>query len=215
MISEPPSTAAQALRAKLFEIAGLALAIGVLFLVINWLHFQFLPVSVILYACILDTLAASAIVLGLYRFIWWKRTALVATEAGLTVIAANLLVLLYAVMGPTVIDRSLSIYIVQKVDMRGGEVAEAAMPAIFTDEYMPEFRLVDVRLTEQVTSGTLVIENGCISITPKGKLLSDFAGFYRKNFMPRKRVLMGEVTDQLTDPFRGTQPRVDVRCPER
>lgn len=209
------STSVLSGRTKVFEIAGLTVAIGFTFLVINWLHFQFLPVSVILYACLLDALVASALVLGLYFLFWSKRSVLMVTEASLTVVAANLLVLLYAVMGPTVIDRSLSIYIVQKVDMRGGEVAEAAIPAIFTDEYMPEFRLVDVRLTEQETSGTLVIEDGCITITRKGRLLSRFAGFYRKNFMPKKRVLMGEITDQLTDPFRGTQQRVDVRCPGR
>lgn len=214
MTDTMPATAPPSLKGKLIEIAALAAAIGFAFLLINWIHFQTLSVAVILYACILDTILASALVLGAYRFFWWKRSVLLPTEAGLTAIAANLLILLYAVMGPTVIDRSLSIYIVQKIDMRGGRVAEAAMPDIFVKEYLPEFRLVDVRMTEQVQSGTVEIEDGCVVLTGKGRALSQFADFYRKNFLPKHRVLMDEVSGILTDPFRDTEAVVDITCPQ-
>ena len=213
MTQSNSDTHAPGLAAKLIEIALLAAAIGIVFLILNWAHFQWLPVSVILYACVVDAAFATIAVLLAYRLFWWPRTSLSPTEAALTAIAANLLVLLYAVMGPTVIDRSLSIYIVQKIDMRGGEVAQAAMPDIFVKEYMPEFRLVDVRLTEQVNSGTVTIEGGCIRLTGKGRTLSRFAGFYRRNFLPQRRSLMGEITDQLTDPFKGAKQVVDTTCP--
>ena len=200
-------------RKRIIEIAALAAALGAAFLIVNFLHFQYITVSVILYACIWDALVASALVLGAYIYFRRKAPVLLPTEFALTVIASNLLILLYAVMGPTVIDRSLSVYIVQKIDQRGGEVAEAAMPAIFVEEYMPEMALVDVRMTEQLTSGTVLIENGCIKLTGKGRFFSGFADAYRKTFLPQKRRLMDEVTDKLTDPFRNAPQIVDTACP--
>ncbi|KCZ85729.1 hypothetical protein HAD_08590 [Hyphomonas adhaerens MHS-3] len=200
-------------KAKLIEMTLLSGAFGLVFLIVNYIHFQNIQVSVILYACIWDALIAGLLVLGPYGWFRLRKGPLLSTEFGLVGIASFILIMLYAVMGPTVIDRSLSIYIVQKIDQRGGRVAEAKMPEIFVKEYMPEFRLVDVRMTEQVTSGTVNIENGCVILTPKGKRLSRFANWYRKTLLPRKRVLMGEVSDQLTDPFAGKAAVVDTTCP--
>ena len=203
------------LSKRVSEIIALSAALGAAFLIINFLHFQYITVSVILYACIWDALLASVIVFGAYAYLRRKAPVLLPTEFALTAAASNLLILLYSVMGPTVIDRSLSVYIVQKIDQRGGEVAEAAMPAIFVEEYMPEMRLVEVRMTEQLTSGTVVIEDGCVILTGKGRFFSGFADAYRKTLLPQKRLLMGEVTDQLTDPFRDAPQIVETACPDR
>ncbi len=203
------------LRRKIIEMLALSSAFGICFLIINYMHFQTLTVSVILFACIWDAILASLIVSGGFYLFWRKKSALLSTEFALVAIASNLLILLYSVMGPTVIDRSLSLYIVNKIDQRGGEVSEAAMGDVFVQEYLPEFRLVDVRLTEQVTSGTVRIEDGCIYLTPKGKTLSGFVGWYRTNFLPQKRNLMGEVTDQLTNPFKNAEAVVDTACSKR
>lgn len=204
---------APTIKGKILEMIGWSAAIGAGFLIINYAHFQFLIVNVVLYACIVDMCLSLLLVGCAYHFLWGGRSQLLNTEKALVGIASTFLILLYAVMGPTVIDRSLSLYIVQKVDDRGGRVAEAAFEDIFIQEYMPEFRLVDVRLTEQLTSGTLTIENGCAEITPKGRALSRFVEFYRHTFLPKRRNLMGEVTDQLTDPFFGAEQKVDVSCP--
>ncbi len=203
------------IRRRIIEIFALSAVLGAAFLIVNFIHFQYITVSVILYACMWDALIASVIVLGAYTYLRREAPVLLATEFALTALASNLLILLYGVMGPTVIDRSLSIYIVQKIDQRGGEVAEAAMAAIFVEEYMPEMRLVDVRMTEQLTSGTVVIEDGCILLTSKGRLVSGFADVYRKTLLPQKRLLMGEVTDTLTDPFRDAAQIVETACQGR
>ncbi|MFH1518464.1 MAG: hypothetical protein ABIH17_11365 [Pseudomonadota bacterium] len=202
-------------RPRSIEMVVLSAALGAVFLIVNYLHFHYIPVSVILFACVWDALIADAIVLTLYSVWRRKQGSLLLSEAGLVAIASNLLLMLYAVMGPTVIDRSLSLYIVQKVDQRGGEVAQAAMEDLFVKEYMPEFHLVDVRLTEQITSGTLVERDGCLVLTPKGRTLSHFIDWYRRTLLPQKRVLMGEVSNVLTDPFRDAKPIVDVACPSR
>lgn len=202
------------IQSKALEILILAACIGVGFFVINYLHFQYITVSVILYACIWDAIIATVLVVSLYVYFRKGSTPLLVTEIALTALASNLFILLYSVMGPTVIDRSLSLYIVNKIDHRGGQVSEASMDEIFVEEYLPEFRLVDVRMTEQVTSGTVRIENGCVFLTPKGKMLSRFVSWYRGNFLPQKRNLMGEVTDQLTDPFANARKIVDTDCSE-
>ena len=200
------------IRQRIIEMVAVSAALGIVFLLVNFLHFQYVPVSVILYACIWDLVIANILVLAPYWYIRRRAPRLPVTELTLTAIASNLLILLYAVMGPTVIDRSLSIYIVQKIDQRGGEVQEAAMGDIFIQEYMPEMRLIDVRLTEQVTSGTVLAEGDCLILTPKGKALSNFAAFYRATFLPQKRILMDEQTDSLTDPFRNSVQKVETAC---
>lgn len=197
------------------EAALLIIALLAAFLVVNQVHFRCFRVYVVLYACVLDASIALVAVAAAFWFFRRRTTQLTKLEIGLAAAFAYTLALLYAVMGPTVIDRSLSIYIVEKVYQRGGEVAEAAMPAIFIDEYMPEYRLVDVRMTEQLRSKTLTLDNGCLRLTPRGRFLAQFMLFYRREFLPKHRVLGGQETDRLNDPFQGSPQRVDVRCPEQ
>ena len=201
------------LKKKLIEMVLLSGGFGLTFLIVNYIHFQNFTVNVILYACMWDAVIAAIIVMGAYIWLRLKSGPLLATEFALTGIASFFLVLLYGVMGPTVVDRSLSIYLVQKVDQRGGAVAESSMHDIFVKEYLPEFGVVDVRLTEQLTSGTIKVEDGCVILTPKGVRVSRFVNWYRKALLPRKRNLMGVVTDQLTDPFAGREAIVDTSCP--
>jgi len=200
------------LGAKAVEIAAVILAIIVAFLIVNFIHFQFVPVSVILWACIADLVIALLLLMPALYFLVWRRGVLTEFELVLAALLSSTIVVLYAVMGPTVIDRSLSIYIVQKLDQRGGEVSVDAVPAIFVEEYMPEFRLVDVRLTEQLSSGTAELDGDCLVLTSKGRLLARFADAYRRHMLPRKRILRDEVTDELTRPFDNAPQIVDVAC---
>lgn len=67
--------------------------------------------------------------------------------------------------------------------------------------YMEEARLVDVRLNEQLQSGTITIENGCVKLTKRGDWLASTSRFFRLHLLPRRRLLAGEYTDVLVDPF--------------
>ena len=107
-----------------------------------------------------------------------------------------------AISVPTVIDRSLSFYILEKIQQRGGGIRQDSFEQVFTREYVREHHLVDVRLTEQLESGTIVIENGCVLLTPKGVFIAGFSRNFRQHWLPRKRLLMGQYSDVLTDPFR-------------
>ncbi len=72
--------------------------------------------------------------------------------------------------------------------------------------------MVEVRLTEQLQSGTIVIQDGCVKLTPWGMRLATFSRFYRQNLLPTHRLLMGQYTDALTDPFRNSVMATDYRC---
>ena len=117
-----------------------------------------------------------------------------------------------AISVPTVIDRSLSFYILEKLQQRGGGIQLDKFNYIFTTEYMREHRLVDIRLTEQTESGTIVIDGGCVKLTPKGERIASFGRFFRQTLLPKQRLLMGEYTDQLTNPFRRSDSAPDYLC---
>jgi hypothetical protein len=118
-----------------------------------------------------------------------------------------------AISIPTVIDRSLSFYILEKLQQRGGGIQQEKFEKIFTGEYIREHRLVDVRLTEQLESGTITIDGGCVRLTSKGENFASFGRFFRRNFLPKRRLLLGEYTDQLTDPFSRSDVEPDYLCP--
>ena len=77
---------------------------------------------------------------------------------------------------------------------------------------MAEYHVADVRLTEQIASGTAKIEDGCIILTERGRFVANLTDWYRKTLLPKKRRLLNEVTDRLTDPLKGSVELVDTRC---
>ena len=185
-------------------IAALALSLGyvAVLLSIYYVHARYFPVDVVFYSAILDAVIAAGIVgLGLF---------LAPSRWGLDWFSKVLLVLIwlmggyaFAISVPTVIDRSLSMYILEKLDQRGGGIELDQFDRVFSDEYMGEYRLVDVRLTEQVQSGTIIIEDGCVKLTDWGRRVAAWTRFLRANFLAKKRLLDGEYTDALTDPLAG------------
>ena len=118
----------------------------------------------------------------------------------------------FAISVPTVIDRSLSFYLLEKLQQRGGGIRQDRFQDVFVKEYMVEHRLVDVRLTEQLQSGTIEIHDGCVRLTPRGQRLARFSRWFRANLLPRHRLLMGKYTDDLTNPFRNSTATVDYTC---
>ncbi len=167
-------------------------------------HISLFRVNVVFYAAIGDALIASgaaAAVLFLMKFF----RCLSGFEKVLLVAIWLLGGYTFAISIPTVIDRSLSFYILEKLQQRGGGIRQDSFARIFTDEYLIEHRLVDVRLTEQLESGTIEIENGCVRLTERGERVASFSRYFRQNWLPKKRLLMGNYSEDLTDPFRHSQ----------
>lgn len=184
--------------------------LAVLFAV-YYFHVHFLTVDVVFYSALVDVVVASVAAFALLWLLGWARQF---NHLELTQLVLIWLLLGYslAISVPTVIDRSLSFYILEKLDQRGGGIKLDRFEEVFTREYAKEHRLVDVRLTEQIASGTVRIENGCVRLTDRGSRLVTFSRAFRTNFLPRNRLLMGEYTDDLTDPFRSSHDAPDYGC---
>lgn len=175
------------------------------------IHVRWFAVDVVFYSAIADALiAAGLMALPLYALRAFA--TLSPLEKGQLVLIWLLGGYAFAISVPTVLDRSLSFYILEKLDQRGGGIREDAMPRVFIDEYLPEHRLVDVRLTEQLESGTIEIRDGCVRLTARGERLARMSRWFRLNLLPKRRLLAGEYTDALTDPFRASVEAADYRC---
>ena len=118
----------------------------------------------------------------------------------------------FAVSVPTVLDRSLSFYLLEKLQQRGGGIKQEDFGKVFREEYMLEHRLIDIRLTEQLASGTIEIKEGCVSLTIRGESFARFSRYFRKNWLPKNRLIAGEYTDELTDPFRESIEIYHYQC---
>ena len=182
-----------------------------LLLAIYVLHVRYVPVNVVFYSAILDAVLATILAAALIATVRWFK---VFTRFETLQLCCIWLLLGYsfAISVPTVIDRSLSFYILEKLQQRGGGIKLDAFDQVFTQEYVKEHRLVDVRLTEQQQSGTIEIKDGCVKLTAWGQTIASSSRYFRANFLPKQRLLMGKYSDDLTDPFRNSVERMDYRC---
>lgn len=196
----------------------LALAATIFFIAIllatYWLHVRFFDVDVVFYAVLEDVAVATLIASCALLFVPALRDL-----SGLEKLQLIAIWLLggyaFAISIPTVIDRSLSFYILEKLDQRGGGIRQDAFAGIFSGEFMREHRLVDVRLTEQLESGTIVLDDGCVRLTDKGHRIASVSRYFRNHFLPKRRLLMGEYSDDLVDPFERSDQDPGYLCPPR
>jgi hypothetical protein len=196
---------------KLYN-ALIILVVYLIFLcIIYFLHVQFFRVDVVFYSAVFDALLSGIFIILIFRYI---NRFIIFNSFEKTQLIAICLLLGYslAISVPTVIDRSLSFYILEKIKQRGGGIQQSRFEEIFAKEYAKEHRLVDVRLTEQQESGTVKIENGCVKLTKRGEAIAAFSRFFRQNMLPKQRLLMGSYSDVLTDPFRDSEKDSDYKC---
>jgi hypothetical protein len=199
-----------ATRTKIFRAMAATALFVIVLLAVNVAHMRWFDVNVVFYASLLD--AAIAVVITTVLLALTAFRAFNPFEKVQLIVVWALIGYAYAISVPTVIDRSLSFYILEKLEQRGGGIRKDAFDRVFTDEYMKEHHLVDIRLTEQEQSGTVVIQGGCVRLTPKGATLAGFSRFYRTHLLPKKRLILDSYTDALTDPFRDSAAQADYTC---
>jgi hypothetical protein len=196
---------------KFLKAAAVTGLFAATLLLVYYLHVRFGRVDVVLYSAIQDVFLTVA-VLGIALFTLRLFREFSQLEKVLLLAVWLLGGYAFAISIPTVIDRSLSFYILEKLQQRGGGIRADRIGEVFTREYMVEDRLVDVRLTEQLESGTISIADGCVKLTPRGARLARMSRYFRSHFLPRQRLLMGEYSDDLTDPFRHSVQDVTYTC---
>ena len=196
------------------KIAALSLAVIAYLAILVLTYYGYInlfPVDVVFYSS-LYSVAIALFVFGFVLYLLPVFKLLNFFEKFNIMIIAGLIGYIFAISLPTVIDRSLSFYILEKLQQRGGAIQLSKFDYIFTNEYMREHKLVDIRLTEQSESGTIIIDGECVRLTSKGHSLANFSRFFRQNFLPKKRLLRGEYTDELIDPFSRSDSVPEYLC---
>ena len=200
---------------KIYRAAVATLTFLCILVAIYYVHVQYFKVNVVFYSAVHDgVLAAGLAAVVLFLFPYFK--VFNGFEKSLLILIWLMAAYAMAISGPAVIDRSLSFYILEKIQQRGGGIKQDRLAEVFTQEYLKEHRLMDVRLTEQLESGTIAINEGCVQLTPKGERLASFGRYFRQNWLPKHRLLLGVYGDDLTDPFRtGLLVVPDYTCSSR
>lgn len=186
----------------------------VLLVAVYYIHVTCFRVNVVFYSAIADAILASVLASAILFATPYFRPFGHFEKLQLVIIWL-LVGYALAISAPTVIDRSLSFYILEKIQQRGGGIKHESFDQVFTEEYVKEHRLVDVRLTEQLESGTIIIRDGCVMLTGKGEMIASFGRYFRKHWLPKERLLMGEYSDDLTDPFRHSVQAPDYICEQQ
>ena len=182
--------------------------------VIYYIHVNYFKVDVVFYGAIADGVIATIFAGCILIFVDYFKI-FGGFEKALLIMIWLISSYAIAISVPTVIDRSLSFYILEKLQQRGGGIKKDRFELVFTQEYMKEHHLVDIRLTEQLESGTIVIRHGCVLLTEKGRQIASFSRYFRSHWLPKHRLLMGRYTDELTDPFRNSIAVPDYKCDEK
>lgn len=86
---------------------------------------------------------------------------------------------LYVVAVPTVIDRSLSIYILSKLELHQAVTAEELGRSVQQD-YFADYDVIPTRLEEQQISGNVASVNGSLAITVQGSRIVALTTWYKK-----------------------------------
>jgi hypothetical protein len=196
---------------KYLKFLALMLVFVIALAAIYVIHSWFFKVDVVFYSAIADGVLAAVVTLIVAMTVKWFKT-FTGFEKLQTFVICLLLGYGFAISVPTVIDRSLSMYILEKLQQRGGGIQLAAFDSVFKDEYMKEHRLVDIRLTEQQQSGTIVIEHGCVKLTEWGRFVASSTTWFRQTLLPKQRLIGDAYSSELTSPLRQRGSRADYGC---
>ena len=195
------------------SIAGFAIY-TVISVITYWLYIHFFRVDVVFYAAIWAcSLALLIYIFFIFIFITPFARYFSPLETTQNIVICGLLGYIMAITFPTIIDRSLSFYFLEKIHQRGSGIQVKYLNFIFREEYVKEHRLMDVRLTEQLESGTVFIDStNCIHLTSRGERLAKFSRFFRAHFLPPQRLIAGKYSSDLIDPFAQKTPAPDYLC---
>lgn len=101
----------------LISLSYVAFYIGFVLLA-HYVYFNFFSVDVVFYSCMKITIY-TALVLGL-GLLLWRLMRLQVFEKACLIIITLCLSYIFSISVPTVVDRSLSFYLLVKIDQRGG-----------------------------------------------------------------------------------------------
>jgi hypothetical protein len=195
---------------KILKSFFYAISFFVVFIATYCIHVYFFNVNVVLYSSLLDILIAALIFLFISNkfslFSYFTKIEFI-----LLLVISIQFSYIFCITLPTIIDRSLSIYLLEKIDQRGGSIQKDKISNIIISEYLTEHHVSDVRITEQLNSGTIVKDDNCLYLTKKGRVVVRFTQFFRKNLLPKHRLIGDSYSDALINPLKESS-RKEYSC---
>jgi hypothetical protein len=146
------------------------------------MHFSYFEVRVVLYSSLLDALIAVltiSIAINIFRIYG-------SFEKFQIIFMCLLIGFIYSISIPTIIDRSLSLYILEEISKNneaGIKIDDLDM--LISEKYMKDYRVKEMRIREQLASGTIYIANDTIFLSKKGRVISRLTKAARENLMPK------------------------------
>lgn len=154
---------------------------------IYMINVWFFKVYVILYSTIFDALLAASIV-SIIMFFLPGYKIFSHFEKFQTSVIMLLLGYAFAISGPTIIERSMSFYILEKIQEKGGMVPVDQTRNLFMLEFEKERNVIGLHLSEQLKSGTILMDNNTIRLTNAGDQLATFSKYFKMHLLPKKEI---------------------------
>ncbi len=149
--------------------------------------FIFFFPKVILYSLLFDTIIALLVLTVCLIFInrkYYFSDNILITIFFLLTITQSLII--YSLLIPTVVDRSLSIYLLKHLDKNKGSLTMSELTKIAKDDYFKDMNVLETRINEQLATGSIEVVNNEVVLTDKGKNLIYIFSFIKSFLLPRK-----------------------------
>ncbi|WVH09084.1 MAG: hypothetical protein EoVTN8_406 [Fluviibacter phosphoraccumulans EoVTN8] len=174
---------------KLYSLCKVVSLYFIFLQLVDFFHFKYFSVNVLLYASLFDVVLSVILTIPLIVNVFQK------TLDGFGMLLVISLLLFfgysYAITIPTIIDRSLSVYILEQIKKSGGEVSVNEYYRKINYDYFYDYKVPEMRLSEQLSSGTIeMTQDGMVKLTTKGKFVTDLTISYRKIMMPTHRLII-------------------------
>ena len=159
--------------------AGYVLVLTVAFLAVTILHFRLLHPVIVLHALLFDMVIA-ILLTGLFLKVCRRfpfHPVLLTNACLLFLLIASL----FSILGPTMCDRSLSVFLLVKIkdaQTQHQTMTTQDLVQLSNTEYIQGSRMVEKRLSEHKASGAIQINDNVVTLTPAGDFIAGVFEFF-------------------------------------
>ena len=143
-----------------------------LFFIINAIHFHIIGADVILYSLFID-LGISTILMVFFVYLY-REYFVLNNIIGLFFFLMSVFqsLIIYSIFIPTAVDRSLSVYLLHQLDEHDGALTLAEFDKAASITYFIDMDVVQVRINEQLATGSISMVGNNVVLTDKGKSMN-------------------------------------------
>ena len=167
-------------------------------LTVNFIYVRIYEIKVVLYSVLISSLISLLIILLIFLKLTYFRI-FSKFEAFLFFILLMFTGSLYSLSIPTIVERSLTIYMLEKIKYSQNGIHVNDLEGSILQDYIIEHKVIQKRLSEQTISGTISLgQDNCVRLTKAGSFTLFLIDAYRGNFLPLRIVKLREDDPDLS-----------------